>query len=74
MNPKRIADICFFVGFAGVMYAVVYGNLKPDNPVFARTLAALIIGALLIAGSFRFLYKEKKRADNKSEEGSDEIS
>lgn len=74
MNPRRWADICFFVGFAGVMYAVLSGNLNPGGSHFVRTLAALVIGVVLIAGSFRFLYMEKKRANGKTEEDSDEIS
>ena len=61
MTPKCWADICFYIGFAGIMYAVLYGTWKPDRPEFKLTLLALIVGAILIIGSFVYFYKEKKQ-------------
>ena len=61
MAPKRRVDICFFIGFAGVMYAILYGTWKPDRPEFPLTLAALVIGLMLILGCFIYLYRSKKR-------------
>ncbi len=63
MTPKRWADICFYIGFAGVMYAVLYGTWKPDRPEFKLTLLALIVGAILITGSCIYLYKQKRKTD-----------
>jgi hypothetical protein len=64
MKPKRLVDICFFLGFAGVMYATIYGTWKPDRPEYPLTLAALIFGVILILGSFIYLYREKRQADD----------
>jgi hypothetical protein len=61
MNPKRWADICFFVGFAGVIYAIIGGEWKEDSPKFTQTIAALVVGVILIAGSFVYIYREKRK-------------
>ena len=63
MSPKRIADICFFLGLAGLMYAVLVGTWKPDRAEFILTLLALIVGVVLVIGSFVYLYKEKRKTD-----------
>ena len=63
MTPKRRADLCFFLGFAGVMYAVLFGTWKPDRPEFKLTLLALIVGVILITGSCIYFYKQKSKTD-----------
>jgi len=67
VSPKRIADICFFIGFAGLMYAVLVGTWKPDRPEFKLTVLALIAGVALVSGSFVYMYREKRRTGKGTE-------
>ena len=60
MKSVRWVDIVFFLGFAGIMYAVLYGSWRVDSPYFAKTLAAFIFGTIFVVGSFWYMYKRKK--------------
>ena len=66
MSHKRIADICFFLGLAGLMYAVLIGTWKPDRAEFILTLLALIAGVVLIIGSFVYFYRTRKGSDKQA--------
>ncbi len=66
MSPKRIADICFFLGLAGLLYAILYGTWKPDRTEFKLTILALIAGVVLIIGSFVYLYRTRKGSDKQA--------
>ena len=67
MSHKRIADLCFFLGLAGLMYAVLVGTWKPDRAEFKLTLLALIAGIALVFGSFVYMYREKRRTGKGTE-------
>jgi drug/metabolite transporter (DMT)-like permease len=64
MKKVRWADLAFFLGFAGVMYAILYGTWNPERREYILTLAAIIIGGLLIVCSFVYLSKNRARGDN----------
>lgn len=64
MSHKRIADLCFFLGLAGLLYAILYGTWKPDRTEFKLTLLALIAGVVLITGSFVYFYRTRKDPDD----------
>jgi len=61
MTPRRRADLAFFLGYAGIMYGILYGKWNPDSSYFVRTIVATIGGVLLVTGSFIYFYREKKK-------------
>jgi hypothetical protein len=65
-NPVRLADYAFFLGFGGVMYAILAGDWHYGGARFPITIAAMIVGSILVIGSFAYLAK-RKREENRDE-------
>ncbi len=64
MKPTRIADIVFFLGAAGILYAILYGSWHTDDSDYPRTIAIIVFGTILVIGSFIYLYRNKPRDDS----------
>jgi len=61
MSPTRRADLAFFLGFAGIMYGILYGKWNPDSSYFVRTIVVTVVGIILVSASLIYFYREKKR-------------